>query len=98
MIRKMYGLTFREKYRRITRNIPIIAEKKFRVIDEALFEDMVNDSVYILIFRMGAASTTTRLFTSKQFLTLLTNTLNNIALTILEMDNSSPGRSRCLSQ
>lgn len=44
MIRKMYGLTFREKYRRITRNIPIIAEKKFRVIDEALFEDMVNNS------------------------------------------------------
>ena len=97
MIRKMYGLTFREKYRRITRDIPIVAEKKFRVIDEALFEDMVNDSVYILLFRMAVASTTTRLFTSKQFLMLLTNTLRNIALTILEMDSSSPGRSKCSS-
>jgi hypothetical protein len=33
MIQKVYGHTFREKYRRITRRIPLIPDRKFRVID-----------------------------------------------------------------
>lgn len=42
MIQKVYGYTFREKYRRITRRIPIIPDRKFRVVEEAAFLDFVN--------------------------------------------------------
>lgn len=42
MIRKMYGLSFREKYRRITRDQPLTFDTKFKVIDGSLFEDLVN--------------------------------------------------------
>lgn len=42
MIQKVYGPTFREKYRRITRRIPLIPDRKFRVIDQAIFLDFIN--------------------------------------------------------
>ena len=45
MIRKMYGLPFREKYKRITRKMSLVPNSKFRVVDESIFEDMVSDNV-----------------------------------------------------
>ena len=32
MIRKMYGLPYREKYKRITRNIPLNGNRSFKVV------------------------------------------------------------------
>lgn len=48
MIRKMYGHTFKEKYKRITRGIPLSQDRRFKVVDEALFEDFINENVYLL--------------------------------------------------
>ena len=45
MIRKMYGLPFREKYKRITRNLSLASNNKFKVIDESVFDDMVSENV-----------------------------------------------------
>jgi len=45
MIRKMYGLPFREKYKRITRKMSLVPNGKFKVVDESIFEDMVSDNV-----------------------------------------------------
>ena len=52
MIRKMYGFNFREKYRRITREMPLTQDKKFRVVDEGLFLDFINESVQLCLFRI----------------------------------------------
>jgi hypothetical protein len=97
MIRKMYGLTFREKYRRVTRDIPIIAERKFRVIDEALFEDMVNDSVLDYLFRMAAVTTTIKSCTSRLSSMPSTSISKSTGPIIWEMDSNSLGPSRCSS-
>lgn len=46
MIQKYYGHTCREKYRRITRGIPLIPDRKFRVIEDGIFLEFINESVY----------------------------------------------------
>lgn len=51
MIRKMYGHTFKEKYKRITRGIPLSQDRRFRVVDEALFEDFMNENVRLSLYR-----------------------------------------------
>ena len=55
MIQKFYGHTFREKYRRITRGIPLLPDRKFRVIEDAVFLEFINESV-ILCFMQNAYS------------------------------------------
>ena len=48
----MYGFNFREKYRRITRDMTLMQDKKFRVVDEGLFLDFINESVQLCLFRI----------------------------------------------
>lgn len=48
MIRKTYGLTFKEKYRRMTRRVAAGAEKRSRVVDETVFLDFINENVRML--------------------------------------------------
>jgi hypothetical protein len=48
----MYGLTFREKYRRITRKIPINMEKNLFIIDESIFLDFIDENVQLILFRV----------------------------------------------
>jgi hypothetical protein len=59
MVRKTFGFTFREKYKRITRDMPLVQDRKFRVVDESLFEDLMNDQVYFYLFRTAPATTKT---------------------------------------
>jgi len=44
----MYGLTFREKYRRITRGIPLTIDKKILVVDEPIFLDFIDENVHLI--------------------------------------------------
>lgn len=52
MIQKYYGHTYREKYRRITRRLPLEPDYKFKVIEEGMFAEFINESVIILSFRV----------------------------------------------
>ena len=51
MIRKMFGLTFREKYKRITRRLPFGSDRGRRVVDSSLFEEMISDQVSLFLYR-----------------------------------------------
>jgi hypothetical protein len=44
MIRRRYGLTFREKYRRISRNITFAVPQQFKVVDETILLDFINQN------------------------------------------------------
>jgi hypothetical protein len=55
MIQKFYGHTYREKYRRITRGIPLLPDRRFRVIEEAVFLEFINESVPLAPLRTPTA-------------------------------------------
>jgi hypothetical protein len=55
MIQKFYGHTYREKYRRITRGLPLESDHKFRVIEDGVFAEFINESVLPTLFRMSTA-------------------------------------------
>jgi hypothetical protein len=94
MIQKFYGHTAREKYRRITRGIPLTVDKRIRVVDENIFLDFINESVTHFLFRMPT-QTRMKSCTSKQFSMPSTSISRSIALSIWVMGSSSHGLSRC---
>ena len=98
MIRKMFGLTFREKYKRITRRLPLAIDRGMRVVDSSLFEEMISDQVTFSLFRKIIPADTMKLCTKKPFLMLLMSICKSIDLFILEMESSFLGPLKCLSQ
>lgn len=52
MIQKYYGHTYREKYRRITRRLPLELGNKFKVIEDGIFTEFINESVSLSSFRI----------------------------------------------
>ena len=73
LIRKMFGLTFREKYKRITRRLPLGSERGMRVVDSSLFEEMISDQVNNSLFRRITPVGTMKWCIKKPFLMLLTS-------------------------
>ncbi len=97
MIQKYYGHTYREKYRRITRGLPLESDLKFRVIEEGIFTEFINESVLTILFRMSTA--VLRKWPISRLSSMhSTSSSRNIVLFTWEMDSSSPGQCECSSR
>ena len=92
MIRKMHGLTYREKYRRISKGLPYEAPKNPPVIDESVFLDFINENVIDSSLRTAGAMGSARQPTCVRFSRPSTSTWKSIDPSTRATGSSSPGR------